>query len=119
MGPSTGQFAKQERALFQGFVVPLVALIGLWPPMSAIRIGYLLAMLLAFDVSLGLNGISYGFLHTLRPALPRPASPRSHGDTRRPVAVDSCRLWNRPPLGSPLAAGRIRRRLRRRPACLR
>jgi hypothetical protein len=67
MGPSTARFARQERALFQGMAVPLVALVGLWPPISAIRIGYLLAMLLAFDVSLGLNGVSYGFLHTLVP----------------------------------------------------
>jgi hypothetical protein len=67
LGPSTPRFARQERELFQGIVVPLVALIGLWPPISAIRIGYLLAMLLAFDVSLGLNGVSYGFLHALVP----------------------------------------------------
>jgi hypothetical protein len=67
VGPSTARFAKQERALYQGIVVPLVALVGLWPPISATRIGYLLAMLLAFDVSLGLNGVSYGFLHALVP----------------------------------------------------
>ncbi|HVH27636.1 MAG TPA: glycosyltransferase family 39 protein [Vicinamibacterales bacterium] len=67
VGASTGRFAKQERALFQGIVVPLVALVGLWPPMSAARIGYLIAMLLAFDVSLGVNGVSYGFLHLLVP----------------------------------------------------
>jgi Dolichyl-phosphate-mannose-protein mannosyltransferase len=54
---------QQERELFQGFVVPLVALVGLWPPLSAARIGYVLGGLLAFDASLGLNGYSYPWLH--------------------------------------------------------
>ncbi len=42
-GLLTEGLGQQERELFQGFFVPLVALVGLWPPMSAARIGYLLA----------------------------------------------------------------------------
>jgi len=62
-GPITARFGQQERELFQGFLVPLVALVGLWPPLSAARIGYLLAMVFAFEASLGFNGVSYGWLH--------------------------------------------------------
>ncbi len=56
--------AAQERELFMGIAVPLVALIGLWPPLSAARIGYGLGMAFAFDLSLGFNGVSYPVLHT-------------------------------------------------------
>jgi Dolichyl-phosphate-mannose-protein mannosyltransferase len=62
-GEETSNPDQQERELFQGFVVPLVALIGLWPPLSAARIGYALGGLLAFEASLGLHGYSYTWLH--------------------------------------------------------
>jgi len=62
-GPLTGHRAAQERELFMGIAVPLVALIGLWPPLSAARIGYGLGLALAFDLSLGFNGISYSWFH--------------------------------------------------------
>ena len=62
-GKRTAQWGQQERELFQGAIVPLVALVGLWPPLSAARVGYGLAMLLAFDASLGLNGLTYPWLH--------------------------------------------------------
>ena len=42
----------------------LIALIGLWPPLSAARIAYALGFALAFDASLGYNGYVYPFLHT-------------------------------------------------------
>jgi hypothetical protein len=54
---------QPERELFQGVVVPIVALVALWPPLSAARVGYGIAMLFAFDASLGLNGVSYPWLH--------------------------------------------------------
>jgi hypothetical protein len=59
----TSHWGKQERELFMGIVVPLVALVGLWPPLSAARLGYGLGLLFAFDLSLGFNGISYPLLH--------------------------------------------------------
>jgi hypothetical protein len=62
-GELTAFRRHQERELFQGVVVPLIALIALWPPLSAARIAYLLALLLAFEASLGFNGFSYTWLH--------------------------------------------------------
>jgi hypothetical protein len=59
-GPGADQ---PELELFVGFAVPLVALLALWPPLSGARVGYALALLLAFDVSLGMNGVSYAWLH--------------------------------------------------------
>jgi hypothetical protein len=66
-GMLTAGLGQQERELFQGFFVLLVALAGLWPPLSAARIGYLLAGLLAFEASLGFNGFSYEGLYALVP----------------------------------------------------
>ena len=53
-----------ERDLFQGVAVPLLVVVGLWPPLSAVRIAYALGLLFAFDASLGYNGYVYPFLHT-------------------------------------------------------
>jgi hypothetical protein len=66
-GRLTAGLGQQERELFQGFFVPLVALVGLWPPLSAARIGYLLAALLAFEASLGFNGFAYEWLYAWVP----------------------------------------------------
>jgi hypothetical protein len=62
-GPLTAAWGGQERELFEGVAVPLIALVGLWPPLSAARIGYALGLLLAFEASLGLNGMLYPWLH--------------------------------------------------------
>jgi hypothetical protein len=62
-GRTTFRLGAQERELFMGFVVPLIVLIGLWPPLSAARIAYGLGLLVAFDVSLGFNGFLYPWLH--------------------------------------------------------
>jgi hypothetical protein len=62
-GPHTSSLGGQERELFMGFFVPLIALVGLWPPLSAARIAYALGLVLAFDVSLGFNGMLYPWLH--------------------------------------------------------
>lgn len=64
-GSVTSRWGGQERELFMGFVVPLVALIGLWPPLSAARIAYGLGLIVAFDISLGFNGLLYPWLHSL------------------------------------------------------
>lgn len=62
-GDVTSSLGGQERELFMGIVVPLVALVGLWPPLSAARIAYALGLVAAFDVSLGFNGLLYPWLH--------------------------------------------------------
>ena len=62
-GRTTFRLGAQERQLFMGFVVPLIALIGLWPPLSAARIAYGFGLVAAFDVSLGFNGFLYPWLH--------------------------------------------------------
>jgi hypothetical protein len=62
-GGVTSKWAGQERELFMGFVVPLIALIGLWPPMSPSRIAYAVALVVAFDLSLGFNGLLYPWFH--------------------------------------------------------
>jgi hypothetical protein len=62
-GRRTWHLGGQERELFMGFVVPLLALVGLWPPLSAARIAYALGLVMAFDVSLGFNGMLYPWLH--------------------------------------------------------
>ena len=63
VGGLTSKWGGQERELFMGFVVPLVALIGLWPPLSVPRIAYALGLVLAFELSLGFNGLLYPWFH--------------------------------------------------------
>src|SRR4051812_31895417 len=62
-GKVFARFMEPERRLFPGFVAIAIAIVGLWPPVSATRIAYGLGLLLAFDVSLGLNGIVYSGLY--------------------------------------------------------
>ena len=62
-GSVTAGWGGQERELFQGIVVPLIALVALWPPLSRARFGYAVALALAFDISLGFNGSVYPWLH--------------------------------------------------------
>jgi Dolichyl-phosphate-mannose-protein mannosyltransferase len=62
-GKVFARFMEPERRLFPGFVAIAIALVGLWPPVTATRIAYGLGLLLAFDVSLGLNGIVYSALY--------------------------------------------------------
>jgi hypothetical protein len=62
-GKRTAHLGGQERELFMGFAVPLIALVALWPPLSAARIAYALGLVLAFEVSLGFNGMLYPWLH--------------------------------------------------------
>jgi hypothetical protein len=63
LGGVTSKWGSQERELFQGIAVPLIALVGLWPPLSAARIAYAVGLAFAFDLSLGLNGVTYPWLH--------------------------------------------------------
>ena len=101
---------SQERELFEGFVVPALALAALWPPISAARMGYGVGLALAFELSLGTNGIVYPWLREHVAAVPRPARARANGDRRRAVAGDSRRLRRR----ADLAGGELTRRARSR-----
>jgi hypothetical protein len=62
-GPLTAHWGGQERELFMGLAVPLVALVGLWPPLSIARIAYALGLVTAFELSLGFNGLLYPWFH--------------------------------------------------------
>jgi hypothetical protein len=62
-GKATAGWGGQERELFQGIAVPLIALIGLWPPLSRVRLAYAVALGVAFEISLGLNGALFPWLH--------------------------------------------------------
>jgi hypothetical protein len=50
-GPHEG-----ERELFPGILVVALAMVAVWPPLSASRIAYTLGLLFAFDASLGMHG---------------------------------------------------------------
>ena len=53
-----------ERQLFPGALAIGLAIIGLWPPLSPVRLAYAAALAIAFDLSLGFNGMSYPVLYT-------------------------------------------------------
>ncbi len=55
-------FGQAERRLFPGAIAIVLALVGLWRPRSSAQVGYGLTLLLAFDMSLGFNGLTYPFL---------------------------------------------------------
>jgi hypothetical protein len=57
------QDGASERALFPGAAPIALAAVGMVPPLSAVRWTYLGGLLLAFDGSLGLNGVLYPTLH--------------------------------------------------------
>jgi hypothetical protein len=68
-GTALKQFAAGERRLFPGFVaigLAIVALVGTKPRSredTKLLIAYGLGLLIAFDLSLGFNGISYRILY--------------------------------------------------------
>src|SRR5262249_20345010 len=58
------RFADGERRLFPGFVAIGLAAFAVWRGWrDRVVIAYLLGLLLAFDLSLGFNGISYRILY--------------------------------------------------------
>src|SRR5262249_57560090 len=63
LGEVTSKWGGQERELFQGIVVPALAVVALWPPLSTARLAYGAGLVMAFDMSLGLNGVLYPWLH--------------------------------------------------------
>jgi hypothetical protein len=52
-----------ERELFPGLTPIVLTVIALWTPLSAVRVAYALALAVAFDASLGMNGWTYPWLH--------------------------------------------------------
>jgi hypothetical protein len=62
MGPFSVGYGSQERELYQGVVTPIIAIAALWPPVSAVRIGYGVGLALAFELSLGTNGKLYPWM---------------------------------------------------------
>jgi hypothetical protein len=63
LGGVTSNWGGQERELFQGIVVPALAVVALWPPLSTARLAYGAGLAVAFDLSLGFNGLLYPWLH--------------------------------------------------------
>jgi hypothetical protein len=61
-GPYSKGRASQERELFEGFVVPALAVAALWPPISVVRMGYAVGLAMSFELSLGTNGLVYPWL---------------------------------------------------------
>jgi len=63
-------FAAPERRLFPGVLAVVLSIVALWPPWSTTRIAYLVGLLVAIDISRGLNGWLYGpiydYLHAFR-----------------------------------------------------
>jgi hypothetical protein len=56
------KYGGAERRLFPGVVAVGLAVVALWPPLSKVRLAYGVALLFAFDMSLGFNGLSYPWL---------------------------------------------------------
>jgi hypothetical protein len=60
--------AVDETQLFPGIAAVVLAVIGLvWPPFSRVKLAYAIALLLAFDLSLGFNGLTFRLLFYLVP----------------------------------------------------
>ena len=53
-----------ERQLFPGIATIVLAIVGLWPPFSILRLAYASGLAVALDISLGFNGMLYNSLYT-------------------------------------------------------
>ena len=62
-GKVSARFVRPERQLFPGLVAVVIAAVGLWPPLSLARAAYALGLLIAVDVSLGFNGLTFPVLY--------------------------------------------------------
>ena len=60
---------KEERALFPGVMPLAFAAAGLVPPVGAIEAAYTAGLLVAFDGSLGFNGLAYPYLYAWFPPI--------------------------------------------------
>ena len=67
-GTALASFSRGERRLFPGFIAIVLGLVGLLPggdpaKQRAVRLAYALGLAVAFDVSLGLNGVTFRALY--------------------------------------------------------
>lgn len=68
-GPRLLDGREVERALFPGATPVVLAAAALIPPIGAARVAYSAGLLVAFDGSLGLNGLLYPFFYDLMPVV--------------------------------------------------
>jgi hypothetical protein len=66
-GAALADFGEHEKRLFAGFLLVAVALVGAWPLRSVPRLAYVAGSILAFDASLGSNGLLYPVLFDFVP----------------------------------------------------
>jgi hypothetical protein len=59
LGPIGSRVHEPEKDLFPGLLVVALAVLALWPPVSAVRLAYVAGLLVAFDASLGMHGYLY------------------------------------------------------------
>jgi hypothetical protein len=57
------RFGKDEARLFPGLLALALALVAIAPPVPRVRIAYVVALVFAFDASLGMNGVVYPVLY--------------------------------------------------------
>ncbi len=62
-GWTADRFGGNERNLFPGGVAIILAIVGLWPPRSRATVLTAIAAAIAFDCSLGFNGVLYPWLY--------------------------------------------------------
>ncbi|MGE5359196.1 MAG: hypothetical protein ACM3NQ_09270 [Bacteroidales bacterium] len=56
---------EAEGDLFPGVLIVVLALVALWPPLSVSRVAYIVALVVAFDASLGVHGFLFPALYNL------------------------------------------------------
>ncbi len=61
--PAPRRVGCNERQVFPGFLIVLLAVVALWPPLSPVRVAYILGLVFVFDASLGPNGIIQPLLY--------------------------------------------------------
>lgn len=62
-GRRAEHYGGAERRLFPGVMVVLLALVALWPPFTATRVAYVLALGVTIELSRGFNGWLYPWLY--------------------------------------------------------
>jgi hypothetical protein len=58
-----GGFGGPERRLYPGAVAVALTIVALWPPLSGVRVAYAVGLIVAFELSRGLNGPIYTWLY--------------------------------------------------------
>jgi hypothetical protein len=61
-GSVSERLGRHEKRLFPGLVAIALAGVGLWPPLCRRRVAYLVALVLAIDLSFGPRGLFYDLL---------------------------------------------------------